>query len=86
MGALLAIYVFSHSSHGEMLRCGPSLNSMLEAFPLTETIREMLTSSGECAEIDLLLGVSVPVWTLLLFLGAGMVGIIGNRRLRYRHH
>ncbi len=73
-----------HLPPDEVPRCGPSLDYMLEAFPLTETIREVLTGSGECAKIDLLLGVSMPVWTLLLFVGVGVVGVVGNWRLRRR--
>ena len=71
-----------HLPPDEVPRCGPSLDYMLEAFPLTETIREVLTGSGECAKVDLLLGVSMPVWTLLLFVGVGVVGVVGNWRLR----
>ena len=73
-----------HLPPDKVPRCGPSLDYMLEAFPLTETIREVLTGSGECAKVDLLLGVSVPIWTLLLFLGVGTVGVVGNWRLRRR--
>lgn len=73
-----------HLPPEETPRCGPGLDYMLEAFPLTETIREVLTGSGECAKVDLLLGLSVPVWTLLLFIGVGMVGVIGNWKLHRR--
>ena len=56
---------------------------MLQAFPLNETIREVLTGSGECAKVDWgLLGFSMPEWTLLLFVVLGVAGVIGNWRLR----
>jgi disulfide bond formation protein DsbB len=56
---------------------------MLETLPLAEAIREMLSGSGECAEIDwTLLGLSMPAWTLLLFIGLGVTGVLGNWRLR----
>jgi disulfide bond formation protein DsbB len=39
----------------------------------------VLTGSGECAEVDwTLLGLSMPAWTLLLFLGLGVLGVLGN--------
>jgi disulfide bond formation protein DsbB len=44
-------------------------------------VREVFTGSGECATIDRVLGVSIPAWTLLLFLGLGLVGVVGNWRL-----
>lgn len=63
-------------------RCGPGLDYLLQALPLTEVVREVLTGSGECAKVELLFGLSIPVWTLLLFLGVGIVGAVGNWRLR----
>ncbi len=67
----------------EAPRCGPGLDYMLQTFPLSETIREVLTGSGECAKVDwTLLGLSMPTWTLLLFLGLGVAGVIGNGWLR----
>lgn len=64
-------------------RCGPGLDYMLETLPLNETLREVLTGSGECAEVDwTLLGFSIPEWTLLLFIILGVAGAWGNGRLR----
>jgi disulfide bond formation protein DsbB len=68
----------------EVPRCGPGLDYMLQNFPLTEAIREVLTGSGECAKVDLVLGLSVPIWTLLLFIGVGVMGAVGNWWLRRR--
>lgn len=62
-------------------RCGPGLDYLLQTFPLSETIREVLTGSGECAKIDRVLGLTIPAWTLLLFLGLGAAGAVGNWRL-----
>lgn len=64
-------------------RCGPSLEYMLQTFPLGETLREVLTGSGECAKVDwTLLGLSMPMWNVLLFLVLGSVGLLANWRLR----
>ncbi len=62
-------------------RCGPGLDYLLQTFPLSEVIREVFTGSGECATVDLVLGLSIPAWTLLLFLGLGLAGAVGNWRL-----
>ncbi len=72
-----------HLPPEEAPRCGPGLEYMLQTFPLSETLREVLTGSGECAQVDwTLLGFSMPEWTLLLFFGLGLLGVIGNWRLR----
>ena len=56
--------------------CGPGLNYMLENFPITEVLSTVLRGSGSCAELDwTLLGVGIPVWTLLWFIGLGVVSL-----------
>ena len=48
--------------------CGPDLEFMLEAFPLMQTIKTVLSGSGECAEIQWQwLGLSMPAWMILVF-------------------
>lgn len=48
--------------------CGPDLAYMMEAFPLGDVLRQVLTGSGECAEVTWrLLGLSMPEWSLLWF-------------------
>lgn len=82
--AIAARHVWlQHLPPEETPRCGPSLDYMLQTFPLGETLREVLTGSGECANVDWsLLGLSMPMWNLLLFVGLGVVGLLGNWRLR----
>ena len=49
--------------------CGPGLDYMLEAMPISGVIRKVLTGSGECATVDwTFLGLSMPAWTLACFL------------------
>ena len=68
-----------HLPPEEAPRCGPGLDYLLETLSLNETVREVLTGSGECAKVDwTLLGLSIPEWTLLLFLGLGVLGVFGN--------
>ncbi|MBL8251387.1 MAG: disulfide bond formation protein B [Candidatus Competibacter sp.] len=64
-------------------RCGPSLEYMLQTFPLGETLREVLIGSGECAKVDwTLLGLSMPTWNIVLFFALGAGGLLANWRLR----
>lgn len=53
---------------GSVPSCGMGLNYMLETFPLGEVIDKVLRGSGECAQVDIVMGLSIPMWTLLLFL------------------
>ncbi|MEQ6916077.1 disulfide bond formation protein B [Halomonas aquatica] len=49
--------------------CGPGLDYMMEILPWQQVVSRVFTGSGECAEISfLLLGISLPGWTLLGFL------------------
>ena len=48
--------------------CGPSLDFLMEAMPVTSVIRTVLTGSGECANVDwTFLGLSMPAWSLAWF-------------------
>jgi protein dithiol:quinone oxidoreductase len=48
--------------------CGPGLEYMLDAFPLSKTLKMVFTGSGECAKVDWqFLGLSMPEWTLAWF-------------------
>ena len=48
--------------------CGPSLDYMLENFPLQEAISLLLMGDGNCADVAwTFLGMSIPEQTLLLF-------------------
>lgn len=63
----------------EVPECGPALDYMLEVFPLGEVIRTVLQGSGDCAEIDwTFLGLSIAGWTLIIFIGMGVVGLLRN--------
>lgn len=65
----------------EVPACGPGLNYMLEAFPLMETLRKVLTGSGECAKIDwAFLGLSMPAWCLIWFVGLTLFALIAAWR------
>jgi len=59
--------------------CGPGLDYMLEVFSITETIGMVLQGSGDCAEVQwVFLGLSIPGWTLVLFVIFGTAGVVRN--------
>lgn len=50
--------------------CSPDLDYMLDVFPLQEVLSTILRGSGECAaESWRFLGLTIPGWTLLVFIG-----------------
>lgn len=49
--------------------CGPSLQYMLETFPIGQTLRTMITGDGNCAEVVwTFVGFSMGEWSLLWFI------------------
>ena len=59
----------THLPADQVPACGPGLDYMLEAMPLDSVVRQVLTASGECANVDwTLLGLSMPAWSLLWFI------------------
>ncbi len=54
----------------EVPACGPGLAYVFEHFPLSKTIKLLLSGTGECADVLwTFLGLSIPAWTLIAFLG-----------------
>lgn len=47
--------------------CGMGIGYMLETLPFFDVIGRTLKGSGECAHVDLVLGLTIPAWTLALF-------------------
>ena len=57
--------------------CGPTLDYLLELLPVMEVIQMVLKGDGNCAKIDAaLLGLSLPAWTLIAFIGLGTWAIL----------
>jgi len=58
-----------HLPPDQVPECGPGLEYVFKNFPLTETLKLMLSGTGDCAKVEwTLLGFSIPAWTLLAFL------------------
>jgi len=68
-----------HLPPDKVPECGPGLEYMLEAFPIGEALKLAFTGSGECATVDwTFLGLSMPAWVLVCFVGLGMAGLVRN--------
>lgn len=63
--------------------CGPPLEFLRETLPLVDVIKKVLTGSGQCATIDwTLLGLSMPTWVLIAFIGLGLWAALATFRRR----
>ena len=78
--AIAARHVWiQHLPPDQVPECGPPLDYMLEVFPLGEALTMAFTGSGECAEVSwVFLGLSMPAWALLGFLGLTIMGLVRN--------
>lgn len=57
--------------------CGPTLDYLMDMLPVMEVIEMVLRGDGNCAKIDAAwLGLSLPAWTLVAFIGLGFWAIL----------
>ena len=57
--------------------CGPGLEYLLDAFPLTEALSLVFRGSGECADVQwVFLGLTIPGWTLVIFTAFTISGLL----------
>lgn len=63
----------------EIPACGPGLSYIvenMEYFPMQEVLTMMLSGTGDCAEVQwVFLGLSIPGWTLVVFISIGLLGL-----------
>lgn len=63
----------------EIPACGPGLSYIvenMEYFPMQEVLTMMLSGTGDCAEVQwVFLGLSIPGWTLIVFISIGLLGL-----------
>lgn len=58
-----------HLPADKVPECGPDLYYMLESYPITETLVEIFSGSGECAKVSWrFLGFSIPEWAIVIFI------------------
>lgn len=51
----------------EVPACGPGLSFLVDTLPLTEVVSIVLSGTGECAAIERILGIPLPIWSSVLF-------------------
>lgn len=57
-----------HLPPDQIPECGPGLDYLMDILPLDKVLGEVLTGSGECAEIAWrFFGLSIPAWTFVMF-------------------
>lgn len=80
-GVSLRHLYIQHLPDGLVPTCGASLDYMLDAFPLADVLRKVLTGSGECHKVDwTLLGMAMPTWVLIAVTVIGVAGFVVNWR------
>lgn len=60
--------------------CGPSLEYLLENFPLMQALEVLLRGDGNCAEVVWEFGLTIPGWSLVGF--SGLIIVHGWQLLR----
>lgn len=61
--------------------CGPGFSYLLDNFGLSDAVVDAFRGAGECAEVDwTFIGLSMPEWVLLVFVGLLLTGLLWNLR------
>lgn len=73
----------THLPADKVPQCGPGLEYMMNTMGAGKLIRSVLTGSGECAVVDWrLLGLSMPEWSLVVFVGLALWALLAILRAR----
>ncbi len=67
---------------GSIPSCGANLDYLLEIMSFVEVVKKVFSGSGECAKVDLLLGLSWPWWTVIAMVVLGAFGVLTNWKLQ----
>ena len=73
-GSFAARHIWLQSLPEDLVpACGPSLDYLIENFPLWEALSVLLQGDGNCADtVWSFLGLSIPGWTLIAFITLGL--------------
>jgi disulfide bond formation protein DsbB len=62
-----------HLPADKVPQCGPDLFFMLENFPLAQTLKKLVSGTGECAVVDwTFLGLSIAEWSFAWFVALAL--------------
>jgi len=83
-GAAVAIrHLWIQSDFAEQaVSCGPSTSYLIETLPLWDLFLTLLDGSGDCANVHPVLGVPLPLWSLLAFVFSAGILIAAHCRAR----
>lgn len=66
-----------HLPKDQVPACGPGLDYMLESFPMSEVLQELMHGSGECAAKGwIFLALGIPEWSLLWYVLLGIWAVL----------
>ena len=72
-----------HLPPEQVPECSPGIEYVFQHFPLADTIKLMLTGTGECAKVDwTMLGLAIPAWALIAFLGLSALSVLAFRQAK----
>jgi disulfide bond formation protein DsbB len=63
---------------GSVPSCGASLGYLFEIMSVVDVIKKVFSGSGECAKVDVMLGLSWPWWTIIAMTVLGTWGVVTN--------
>ncbi len=65
----------------QKITCSASLERLIKVHPFLDAMKIAILGSGECSEIDFtILGLSLAVWSLLLFITLAVIAILCFRQ------
>lgn len=65
-----------HLPPDKVPQCGPDLFFMMENFPLSRTLKTLVSGTGECAAVDwTFLRLSIAEWSLVCFAGLALYSL-----------
>lgn len=86
MGVAARHVWLQHLPAEQVPACGPGLNYWVDTLPIMQVFQEVLKGSGECALIDwTLLGLSIPMQTLILFVMILVILLVQLSKIIKRH-
>jgi disulfide bond formation protein DsbB len=72
-----------HLPKDQVPACGPGLDFMLDHFPLSKILKELMHGSGECAAKGWnFMGLGIPEWSLLSYVALVALAIFVAWRMR----
>jgi disulfide bond formation protein DsbB len=72
-----------HLPPEQVPECSPGIEYVFQHFPLADTLKLMLTGTGECAKVDwTFLGLAIPAWALIAFLGLSALSVLAFRQAK----